>query len=325
MINTTNNPDYKTLYHESLTQITHLQQNLSIQKSTIEHLLTQSKLTSQKYEDKILLLTQLLTQNQDEHLAEKYGLRESLKSLREALEYKEYQFQVMEHKWAQVDLIIAAYARYSPTLQDALDEIHHLCDDVTSKRKISTVISENEDLRLQIHEMKSEICELKSNMTHFDATQEREIEGDLLDQPLRSKPRSSKNIIPKNEKLAQPRRMSNFLLPPESGNKLVSVGSSRYNGEVSVSTNGQTEGLNSNPKRHRDELIIQVPNSFNGETEEEDFSFLNESSIKVHDLEDHSDEGSFSSDCSDFTPSSPSFSNEIGGNLSSICSVEVAQ
>ncbi|CAI2360087.1 unnamed protein product [Moneuplotes crassus] len=288
-----NSPDYKKLYLSAQTAISQLQESLNIHKQAIENLISQEKEVEQKHKDEILILQQLVQQNKDEHLMEKYELKDQITTLKDALEEKEYQFQVMEHKWSKIDSIITEYARCDPYLVSALDEARYLCDDVTTNRKITTVASENHQLRIQVQEMKSEISEMKSNMTNFDYCDEAKANEALIDEPLKLKHKSSKNlhyhenILDTNEV-----EKGTHLKPPKPDR---AAGTSRLKGDRTKSTKGFFAFVDSENKNDQKELKLTIPAATFGDETDDDFDSLNESSIKVTSLEDNSHMDSVSS------------------------------
>ena len=56
------------------------------------------------------------------------------------------------------------YARKDKHLRDKLSEIKYICDDPSSRRRITTVVEENENLKNELVAMKSEMEELKTQM-----------------------------------------------------------------------------------------------------------------------------------------------------------------
>lgn len=59
-------------------------------------------------------------------------------------------FQAKEKKWIEVEWIVVTYARKDLDLREKLTNIKYICDDPSSKRKITTVIEENEDLHKKL-------------------------------------------------------------------------------------------------------------------------------------------------------------------------------
>ena len=70
-------------------------------------------------------------------------------------------FQAKEKKWIEVEWIVVTYARKDLDLREKLTNIKYICDDPSSKRKITTVIEENEDLHKKLENQQWEIEELK--------------------------------------------------------------------------------------------------------------------------------------------------------------------
>ena len=58
------------------------------------------------------------------------------------------------------------YARKDHELRKKLTEIKYICDDPSSKRRITTVVEENEVLKSQIDEMEQELSVLKKEVTY---------------------------------------------------------------------------------------------------------------------------------------------------------------
>ena len=71
-----------------------------------------------------------------------------------------------EKKWCELERIVVGYARKDLELRYKLSEIKYICDDPSSKRRITTVIEENDNLKKELYEMKSEMEELRTQMDH---------------------------------------------------------------------------------------------------------------------------------------------------------------
>lgn len=56
---------------------------------------------------------------------------------------------------------MVTYARKDLDLREKLTNIKYICDDPSSKRKITTVIEENENLHKKLETQQKEIDELK--------------------------------------------------------------------------------------------------------------------------------------------------------------------
>lgn len=74
-------------------------------------------------------------------------------------------FQAKEKKWIEVERIVVTYARKDLDLREKLTNIKYICDDPSSKRKITTVIEENESLQKRLETQQKEIEELKGQLT----------------------------------------------------------------------------------------------------------------------------------------------------------------
>lgn len=60
---------------------------------------------------------------------------------------------------------MVTYARKDLDLREKLTNIKYICDDPSSKRKITTVIEENENLHKKLETQQKEIDELKGQLT----------------------------------------------------------------------------------------------------------------------------------------------------------------
>mmetsp|Transcript_16922 Transcript_16922/g.14849 ORF Transcript_16922/g.14849 Transcript_16922/m.14849 type:complete len:114 (+) Transcript_16922:166-507(+) len=99
------------------------------------------------------------------HQEREKELKERQEEIKVKLERTENMFQNKEKKWGELERIVVNYARKDVQLRNKLSEIKYICDDPSSKRRITTVVEENEQLKSQMDGMKSEIEELK---TQFD-------------------------------------------------------------------------------------------------------------------------------------------------------------
>ena len=107
-------------------------------------------------------------------------LNEKISELKEILERKETLFQSKEKKWAEVEKIVVVYARKDLELREKLTDIKYICDDPSSKRKITTVINENDDLHRKVEEYKKQLEEMKEQMTMQTEANPYDFESDFL-------------------------------------------------------------------------------------------------------------------------------------------------
>eukprot|EP00343_Euplotes_focardii_P006083 CAMPEP_0205815838 /NCGR_PEP_ID=MMETSP0205-20121125/21796_1 /ASSEMBLY_ACC=CAM_ASM_000278 /TAXON_ID=36767 /ORGANISM="Euplotes focardii, Strain TN1" /LENGTH=196 /DNA_ID=CAMNT_0053102925 /DNA_START=127 /DNA_END=717 /DNA_ORIENTATION=- len=103
----------------------------------------------------------MLKEKNQEQLDEVKEFKQEVTRLKLDLEVKEHDLQYKENKWAELDKIIVNYARDDEKLQEELGNIHYLCDDYTTERKITTVVSENQKLKNRNKKIKKELKEFK--------------------------------------------------------------------------------------------------------------------------------------------------------------------
>mmetsp|Transcript_19203 Transcript_19203/g.18862 ORF Transcript_19203/g.18862 Transcript_19203/m.18862 type:complete len:246 (+) Transcript_19203:44-781(+) len=123
----------------------------------------------------ILMLKKQMNINETNNEEKEREMTERAEEIKVKLERTENMFQNKEKKWSELERIVVNYARKDLHLRNKLSEIKYICDDPSSKRRITTVVEENERLRTEIDEIKSEMEELKSqvdcaksNPTFFD-------------------------------------------------------------------------------------------------------------------------------------------------------------
>lgn len=93
-------------------------------------------------------------------------LRERIEEVKVKLERTENMLQNKEKKWSELERIVVTYARKDHDLRKKLTEIKYICDDPSSKRRITTVVEENAELKSKLENMKSEMEELKSHIEY---------------------------------------------------------------------------------------------------------------------------------------------------------------
>jgi predicted RNase H-like nuclease (RuvC/YqgF family) len=127
------------------------------------------------YLAEVLVLKKVITQMEDSNDEKEIELKERNEEIKVKLERTENMFQSTsyllnlffidkEKKWAELERIVVNYARKDLALRNKLTEIKYIWDDPSSKRRITTVVEENEVLRSQIDELKSDMGELRSQM-----------------------------------------------------------------------------------------------------------------------------------------------------------------
>lgn len=72
------------------------------------------------------------------------------------------------------------YARKDLELREKLTDIKYICDDPSSKRKITTVINENDELHRKVEEYKKELEDLKEQLTMKTEANPYDFETDFL-------------------------------------------------------------------------------------------------------------------------------------------------
>lgn len=120
------NVDYEKLYKSALEEIQNLKDNLKINKQILEEMSTMELKLEQKQKDEILILNQIISKNQLQSARDLKELEEEVEYLRNSLEEKEYDLQLKEHRWGQVEQYILEHAREDTKLQEKLNEIRFL-------------------------------------------------------------------------------------------------------------------------------------------------------------------------------------------------------
>jgi hypothetical protein len=137
---------------------------LKIHKDLINSLLQAKKEAEDKLSDQ-LLITEQLTKNLEREEAEiVFEFKNKIADLTDELDRKEFFLQAKEKKWSDLEKIVVEYARNDNRLRDKLDEIKYICDDPSSKRKISTVFYENEELKKHLSELQTQLDDVKSHV-----------------------------------------------------------------------------------------------------------------------------------------------------------------
>lgn len=151
----------------------------SAQNQVIESIFNEMLRTKENYEDlneekkaleaKCLILEQINDEIKFKERETEYMLSERISELEEAVERKEFLFQLKEQKWAAIENIMVDYAREDVKLQQMLADLRYIWDDVSTKRNVKNVLQENEDLRKIIRDQKETISvlslRLQENMT----------------------------------------------------------------------------------------------------------------------------------------------------------------
>jgi len=91
-------------------------------------------------------------------------LNARITELTEAIERKEFLFQLKEQKWAAIEKIMVDYAREDENLQRMLADLRYICDDVSTRRNVKNVLQENVILKKEIEKQKHTINVLSSRM-----------------------------------------------------------------------------------------------------------------------------------------------------------------
>lgn len=156
------------LYTEASSEISMLRHNLKVNKDLMASLISQHQESEDKLNGEILILKKIISDHKRLHQDEVNDLKEQLTHTKDALEMKEYLLQEKENKWKEFEAVVAEYAGDHDSLIDKLGDIDYLWDEVASTRKITNVVQENTDLKVQIDELKSHISEVMSNITCND-------------------------------------------------------------------------------------------------------------------------------------------------------------
>lgn len=161
----------------------------------------------EQLDSKILLLEQINNEVMLKEAETNRILNEKIQELRELLERKETMFQAKEKKWAEVERILVTYARKDLDLRQKLTDIKYICDDPSSKRRITTIVNENENLQKQLLEKQDEIETIQAQYSMQTQVPGYEIGDDFLCDGASkristvhslSKPRKSKPLVQKH-------------------------------------------------------------------------------------------------------------------------------
>lgn len=88
--------------------------------------------------------------------------QEQIKGYIEQLDRKEYVMQVKEAKWNEIERILSVYVRSDYQLGEKLSSLKFLCDDISARRGINSVIKENEYVKNLLKQATKEIDNLVS-------------------------------------------------------------------------------------------------------------------------------------------------------------------
>jgi DNA repair exonuclease SbcCD ATPase subunit len=137
------------------------------QNKVIESIFNEMLNAKEKYEDvreekecleaKILILEQINDEIKFKEKESEMMLQQRIQELNEAIERKEFLFQLKEQKWAAIEQIMVNYAREDVKLQKMLADLRYICDDVSTRRNVKNVLQENDELRRTILSQKKTI------------------------------------------------------------------------------------------------------------------------------------------------------------------------
>lgn len=108
----------------------------------------------------------LINDIEKDHKEREKELTERVEEIKVKLERTENMFQNKEKKWGELERIVVNYARKDLDLRNKLSEIKYICDDPSSKRRITTVVEENARLKTELEEIKSEMGDLRSHIEY---------------------------------------------------------------------------------------------------------------------------------------------------------------
>ena len=111
----------------------------------------------QSLEAKCLILEQINDEIKFKEQENEFILKQRIRELDEAIERKEFLFQLKEQKWAAIEKIMVDYAREDLKLQRMLADLRYICDDVSTRRNVRNVLQENNELKDVIEEQKNTI------------------------------------------------------------------------------------------------------------------------------------------------------------------------
>ena len=101
----------------------------------------------QRLEANCLLLEQINDEIKFKEKESEVILNSKIKELNEAIERKEFLFQLKEQKWTCIEKVMVDYAREDIKLQRMLADLRYIWDDVSTRRNVKNVIQENEELK----------------------------------------------------------------------------------------------------------------------------------------------------------------------------------
>ena len=119
-----------------------------------------------EYTAQILVLKKINIEMEIREKEREKELNERVEEIKVKLERTENMFQSKEKKWGELERIVVGYARKDHDLRKKLSEIKYICDDPSSKRRITTVVEENQNLKSQIDLMEKEMIDLRSQVTY---------------------------------------------------------------------------------------------------------------------------------------------------------------
>ena len=108
----------------------------------------------QRLEANCLLLEQINDEIKFKEKESEVILTQKIKELNEAIERKEFLFQLKEQKWTCIEKVMVDYAREDTRLQRMLADLRYIWDDVSTRRNVTNVLQENEDLKETIENQK---------------------------------------------------------------------------------------------------------------------------------------------------------------------------
>lgn len=177
-----NKNEYLKLENASLnTQISDLKTSIKIHKEIVQSLLTENggkesnivfntlyneidRLTEQynfvfnekmSLDAKCLILEQINDEIKFKEKEAEIIYNQKITHLHEAIERKEFLFQLKEQKWAEIEKIMVNYARDDLHLQKMLADLRYICDDVSTRRNVRNVLQENDELKAIIQDQKN--------------------------------------------------------------------------------------------------------------------------------------------------------------------------
>jgi DNA repair exonuclease SbcCD ATPase subunit len=131
-------------------------------------------------EAKCLILEQINDEIKFKEQETELMLQERISDLNEAIERKEFLFQLKEQKWAAIEYVMVDYAREDLKLQRMLADLRYIWDDVSKRRNVRNVLQENEDLKEELENQKKTISILSQRVQDcLIASNSNEIAGNL--------------------------------------------------------------------------------------------------------------------------------------------------